>query len=67
MKTHNSFLGTLVYNDEEYALVFDCDVLTVGEAYQLEIGSDEMDILFLTKDEFKAHPDAVSVIKKHDL
>ncbi len=67
MKTHNSFLGTLVKDNKEYAFVFDCDVLTVGEAYQLEIGNDEMDIMFLSKDEFKAHPDAVSVIKKHDL
>jgi hypothetical protein len=63
----SSFLGNLVRNDKEYAIVYDSEKVTVEEAYHLGDDDENVAIMFMTKLEFKCHPDAMGAIKKHGL
>ncbi len=67
MKTYNKFLGTLVKHNKEYAFVFDSDI-TLDEAHQIQLEhTDSVEIRYMSKLEFKCHPDSVGVIKKHGI
>ncbi len=67
MKTYNKFLGNLVKNNKEYALVFDSDI-TLNVAHRIQTENiTSVEIRYMSKEEFKLHPDAVGAIKKHEL